>query len=485
MKKQFHVVRERMQAMSVWLLKRPGGGLPAAIDPQITTLSLHRTDTLPAPPPPPAIDIAAAENASREIRIGIAVLLLFFVGLGGWAALAPLKGATVAPAVVKVEGSRKTVQHADGGTVGAIHVKEGARVTAGEVVLSLEDTTARTNANLLLLQQDSLRAQEARLVAEMTRAPALVFPPDLQARAGDPQLASILTNQADLFRAQQTIQAGQQEVMEKRIRELQEQIRGVKAQNASRASQLASVNSELSGLTGLYDKGLITRTRVLELERAASRLKGEENELAATMARDQQSIEQIRQEMLQVQYERYGQVANDLRDTQNRLADVKQRLLVAREALEQTRIKAPASGTVLGMTVFTVGAVVQRGERLMEIVPDSEQLVIEASIRVDDIVYVHPGMEVEVRVTGFKSSITPIVWGRVLHVSPDRLTETRTGTPYYLAQITVPPEELARLPQKLVPGMSVTTVIPTGERTALGYLLQPLRDAAAMAFREH
>ncbi|MBI1207185.1 MAG: HlyD family type I secretion periplasmic adaptor subunit [Azospirillum sp.] len=446
-------------------------------------LPLGRIAPVPAPVDP--TEGGVSENAGGVILIGIVILVLFFGVLGGWAALAPLEGATMANGLIKIEGSRKVVQHADGGVVTDIRVREGDRVEAGQVLMVLDDTVPRTNVTLLSQQYDALLAQEARLTAESRRADTIEFPPELQKRAEDTTVAEAMSGQAELLRARADMLGSQTELLRKKILELEEQINGSEAQVRARAAQRRSIETELASLRPLYERGIVARTRLLELERNRERLTGEEHELAANSARARQTIEQAKQQMLQIQFERSSQIATEMRDTQNRLADTLQRLEAGREVLRHTEIKAPVEGYVLGLTVFTKGAVIAKGEKVMEIVPNRRQLMVEASIRTEDITYVRPGMVAEIRLTGLKQRTAPVLDGKVTHVSADRLTDPRSGAAYFLINVSIDEDDLARNTQlELYPGMPALVMIPTGKRTALDYLMRPLLDSLSVAFRE-
>lgn len=425
------------------------------------------------------------DSPRKSIIAGLAIVAFFFGGLGTWAAWAPLEGATIVPGAVRVEGQAKTVQHPDGGVIKDILVREGEKVKANQVLLKLDDTTAATNLNVLLNQYYALRAQEARLVAEMNHSPSIAFPQELLARQSDPQVQEALSGQKALFAARATMLTGQGEVLRKRIGELQEQIRGGRAQAASHTQQRQSIAAELKSVQPLVESGVVTRTRVLDLERAQQRLMGEEQEILARIARDEQTIEQTKQQIMQGGNERVSQVAGELRETQNRLADVETRLQQARDVYERTEIRSPAEGKVLALSVATRGAVVQRGEKLMDIIPDEQRMVIEGMVQVNDIAYVHQGMKAQVRLTSYRQRDVPVIWGEITNISADRILDPRSGMPFYRVEVRLSEDDmkLAKGVQ-LYPGMPATVMVPMGKRTAMDYFLQPLTDSLSVAFRE-
>lgn len=424
-------------------------------------------------------------GARSSIVAGGAIMAVFFIGFGGWAAVAPLSSAVIAPAVIKVEGNRKTVQHVEGGIVRELRVKDGDRVATGQVLAVLDDTQARGAVELLGKQHTALRAQEARLLSEQGGASSMSFPRPLLSRRTDPEVARILDAQKMLFNTRRAALSGQVDVMRQKIMQTREQISGAEGQLAARREQLESVRGELTGLRELFKQGYVPRQRMLELERAAAALQGQVVDTEASIVKLRQSIEELNLHIAQLHTDRMAQVAAELREVQVRLIEVEPRLHVAREMLKRITITAPSSGTVVGLTAFTIGGVIAAGERVMEIVPDGGDLIVEATLNVEDQKDVRTDMKAEVHLIAYKQRGSPVVPGTVIHVSADRLTDQRTGLGYYLAQVKVDQAEVLRTKEiRLGPGMPALVIIPTGERTALDYLLQPLTDSFNRAFRE-
>ena len=425
------------------------------------------------------------ESARGAIAAGLAVLIIFFFGLGGWAAFAPLTGAVVAPAVVKVEGNRKTIQHLDGGIVKELLVKDGDHVAAGQTLVVLEDTQARAAVDVLSQQDNVLGAQEARLLAEREGTSAIAFPDELSTHRDDPKIAKILNTETKQFEIRRTGLDGQISVWQKKLKQLEEQIRGSEAQQLAVKESLQIISIEFKDQKYLLEKGLTQRPRVLELERIASGLRGQQGDIAGGIARARQAIGEIELQMIQARNDRMTDVAKDLREIQAKIADVKPRLQAARDVLDRTRLRSPYGGYVVDLSVFSVGGVIQRGDKIMDIVPSQNTLVAEANINVDDIHEVHPGMRAEMHFTAYKQRVVPIIHGDVVDVSADRLTDKRTGTPYYTALVRVDANELTASKQVvLTPGMAVTVMIPTKARTALDYLLGPVMASFDQSFRQ-
>jgi membrane fusion protein, epimerase transport system len=429
--------------------------------------------------------IPPSDSMLRAAIAGWAVLAVFFGGFGTWAATAPLHGAVVASAVVKVEGNRKSLQHLDGGIVKELRVKEGDKVAAATILVVLDDTQARAELDVLAQQLVVLRATEARLMAEMNRDAKLALPEDLKRNDSEPYVTSIWSGQVQQFDSRRAALEGQRRVIAEKIGQLQHQIVGSEAQAKAYHLQLNSVRSEAASIASLVEKGLIARPRILQLERLAAGLEGQIAEAMSSAGKSRQAIAEQQQLLAQLDNDRLAEVTKDLRDVQAKLLDVVPRLTNARAVLGRMDIRAPYSGEVVGLNVFSVGGVIGRGEKILEIVPEKELLLVEAQIAVEDISEVRPGMRAEVHLTSFKQRQVPIIHGDVLQISADRLVEQRTGAPYYVVSVRLDEGELAQLPNiQLYPGMPATLMIPTEERTALDYLLGPLVQSFNQSFRQ-
>lgn len=428
----------------------------------------------------------ASDNARIPTLVGMIVFILFFGCLVGWAAFAPLDSAVLSNGVVKVQGNRQTVQHLDGGIVKEILVRDGDRVKEGQVLLRLEDTLPRANVDLLTGQFDAFKALEARLVAERDDRDTISFDPALlERRAKEPQLDQLLRAQENVFEARRRSISGQTAVLNQRIAQLNEQILGYQAQARSNEQQLGFTREELDGTRKLHKEGYATYTRVLALERQAAYLDGQRGEQVANMARARQAIGEAELQILQLRKDRLTEVSDQLRDTQSKLYDIEPRLRTARDALERTSLVAPRSGLVVGLQVFTPGGVINRSDRLLDIVPADTPMIIEGQIQPTEVDDVKPGMKAEVHLTAFKQRVTPMIHGEVLNVSADRLQDQRTGMSYYIVTLSIDEKELAETKNiYLAPGMPADVVIPLKPRTALDYILSPLTQTFDHAFRE-
>jgi HlyD family secretion protein len=436
--------------------------------------------------PPLASPVIPDRPAARApILAGLAIVALFFGGFGGWAAWAPLSSAAVAPGQVRVDSHRKTVQHLEGGIIREILVREGDEVRAGQVLIRLDDTQPGATSDALSGQYDALRALEARLIAERDWLPAIDFPPILAQRRGNPAIQAMLAGQETIFSSRRRALDGQLGILKQRIEQLRSEIAGYRAQVASLEMQSALIKTEIQGAEELAHKGLERKTRLLELQREAANLEGNRGQQLNLIARAEQGIGETEMQMVDLANKLSNEVVAELRDTQTKLAEIEEKLRAALDVKGRTEIVAPQSGLIVNLRHFTSGGVLKAGEPVLDVVPQDDKLIIEAEVRPLDIEAVHAELPAEVRLTAYKQRRTPTVSGTVVHVSADSLLNERTGQPYYVAHVEIAPEQLARLEGvKLYPGMPAEVMIVTGKRTALEYLLDPVRDSFARAFRE-
>ncbi|MCK1456029.1 HlyD family type I secretion periplasmic adaptor subunit [Bradyrhizobium sp. 35] len=428
---------------------------------------------------------APSDSIRRVALAGWLIIAIFFGGFGTWALTAPLNGAVVANAIVKVDGNRKSVQHLDGGIVRELHVREGERVLAGDLLIVLDDTQVRAEYEVLTQQYAVLRATEVRLLTELDHGSELAMPADLRARSDDRYFKSVWTGQLNQFDSRRASLDGQRSVIREKINQLGSQIVGAEAQVKAFTDQINSVRNEAKDLAPLVERGLIARPRILQLERTAYGLEGQIADTKAGIAKARQAIAEQEQQIAQLDNDRMTDVTKDLRDTQARLLEVIPKALSAKSVLGRMEIRAPYTGRVVGLTVFAVGSVIQRGDKILDIVPAEDALTIEAQVAVEDISDVHPNMRAEVHLTAYKQRIVPIIHGDVIQVSADRLTDPKTNAPYYTAFVRIDQRELADMPNiRLYPGMPATVMIPTVQRTAFDYIVGPLAMSFNQSFRQ-
>jgi HlyD family type I secretion membrane fusion protein len=416
---------------------------------------------------------------------GWLVIGIFFGGFGTWAVTAPLDGAVVANAVLKIEGNRKSVQHLDGGIVKELRVKEGDRVKVGDSLVVLDDTQARAEFEVLSQQYVVLRAGEVRLLTELANGSEPVIPAELAGRLDNAYVSVIWTGQIKQFESRRAAIEGQRSVIREKINQLQSQIAGTTAQVNSFTDQITSVQNEAESIAPLVEKRLLSRPRLLQLQRTAFGLEGQIADAQANIAKFRQAIAEQLLQIAQLDNDRLTDVTKDLRDTQAKLLEVIPKRTNAQAVLGRMEIRAPYDGQVVGLNMFSVGGVIQRGDKILDIVPDQEALTVEAQVAVEDISDIHPDMRAEVHLTAYKQRIVPIIHGDVVQVSADRLTEPKTNNPYYVASVRLDMAELAKLPNiRLYPGMPATVMIPTQSRTAFDYLVGPLVMSFNRAFRQ-
>ncbi|WP_027169831.1 HlyD family type I secretion periplasmic adaptor subunit [Mesorhizobium sp. WSM3224] len=427
---------------------------------------------------------ANPDSIRGPVWVGVLIIVAFFGVFGGWAAIAPLNGAVLADAVVKVEGNRKSVQHFDGGTVKEIRVKDGDIVKAGDVLVVLDDTRARSEFNLYSQQYALLRATDARIRAELEGHEAVAFPKDITAEH-QAYLQDAMANQIADLESQRASMAGASQILQKRIAELDEQIDGKQARVESFRAQLKSTIDEKIGLNKLLKAGLTTRTRILELDRSASDLQGLIDQALGEIAGNRQSKAELESQIAQLTNERRAKLSAMLIETQSSLADLVPKMFAAQATVDRAEVHAPYDGQVMDLTVFSTGAIVAPGQTILDIVPSKNSLIVQAQVKVEDISSLRADMTAEVRFTSYKQRTTPVIHGRVTRISADRVTDAKTGFPYFVADIAVDQQELAAAPQiQLYPGMPASVMIVTEERTALDYILGPLSTSLHTAFRQ-
>jgi epimerase transport system membrane fusion protein len=421
----------------------------------------------------------------KPIRyIGLVVLLSTLGIFGLWAFIAPIDGAALAPGFVTVKSHKKTVQHLDGGIVSQLLVKDGDIVKAGDLLLTLDGTENKAQLEITRGQFLTLLAQVARLEAERDGKPKVIYPEGLN-NVSDSRAIEAKRTEEQIFTSRKNAHEGEMAVLKQRIGQLNSKVDGLKGQQASKQDLLTSYKEELRDLKELLAEGFVDKQRLRDVERQHSLNSGEISALSAEIAGSQIQIGETKLEILQLEKKFQEEVAGKLSEAQAELYDVTQRMLAIRDKVVRIDIKAPVDGRVMGLAVHTLGGVILPGHPILEIVPQQEELVIEAQVTPLDIDRVNIGLVAEVRFSAFKQAITPVIEGKVINLSADRLIEEKTGTPYYLAQIELTPDSYQKMQHlELVPGMPVEVLIKTGERTVFEYLTKPISNAFARAFIE-
>ncbi len=424
-------------------------------------------------------------NIRGPVTLGLAVVFLFFGVFGAWAALAPLQSAAIAPGVVSVDSSRKTVQHLEGGIVGEIRVREGDEVQAGQILIKLDEVQAMATSELLRGRLITAASLQARLEAERRGKDQIEFPDWLAAETEDATAKEVMAAQYSIFEARREALSGQVAILNQRIAQFDEEIGGLEGQIAAEDRQIRLIAEEVRDLQQLVKKGLARRPRLLELERQAAEIQGSRHQNQARLARVRQQIGEAKLRISELKTQRDNEIVEELREVQSELLDLTERMRAASDVLARTEIRAPISGTVVGLQVHTAGGVIAPRERLMDIVPSEDSLIVEARVNPIDIDVVRQGLPARVIFSAFSQRNQLPLDGIVTSVSADSLLDDRSGESYYLARIALTGDFRAVLDgAELTPGMQADVIIVTGERTALQYLMKPLVQSFNRALRE-
>jgi len=432
------------------------------------------------------IDPALQRRMRRPMIVGAIIIGVLVVGLGLWASLSPLSTGITAQGDVRVESNRKTIRHSGTGTVRQILVQEGQLVRAGQPLIYYNDVEPRAAYDVLQNQFDSLQAQAARFTAEATGKVTPDFAPELLARMSDPRVAGMIRDQQFLFTTRQQLFQSQNSVLAQRLDELQSQIEGQQTQVKSVDEQIRLTQDEMSGYQTLYDKGFAPKPLILRYQRSIADLSGRKGSLLSDIARLHQQMGETRMQIAANRDTRESQAAEGLRDTQAKMADTVPRLTAAKEALDQTVVRAPVDGYVFNLTQFTVGGVTGAGEVLMDVVPANAPIIVTTMITPQDIDKVHVGMDAKVRFTGLNQRWNSPLSAKVVMVSADKLTNEKSGMSFYRADLRVDPKELTKLKKsaQITPGMPATALIVSGKKTIMGTLISPITDTLRGALHD-
>jgi HlyD family secretion protein len=421
----------------------------------------------------------------RHIIVGCAVVAFLAIGLGGWASTAEISGALIAQGSLVVDSNVKKVQHPTGGVVGEVRVREGDHVKAGDILVRLDETVTHANLAIVTKGLTELYARRARLAAERDGAESVPVPKELANRVDDPDVEEALSSERKLFELRRKSRMGQKDQLQQRIKQLNEQITGLIAQQDAKAKEMSLIDQELQGVRDLWAKNLVQINRLTSLEREAARLQGERGQLIASSAEAKGKIVETQLQIIQVDQELSSDVAKELRETDSKIGEYVERKVTAEDQLRRTDLRAPQDGVVFQSTVNTVGGVITAGDPVMLIVPAADNLLVEAKVDPKDIDQVQFGQPVVLRFSAFNMRTTPELNGNVVRISADTTTDQRTGQSYYLVRIAMPADQIGRLGDvKMTPGMPVEAFIQTGDRTMISYLVKPLRDQLMRSFRE-
>jgi HlyD family secretion protein len=483
-------------------LAKPGSELPAVAKPGVpatTLVARSRTGLMAGvtflldhggqPPPDDTPDsnltVRARWSFERELRRGLRVLLVAIVLGGGWLVFVPLAGAVVVPGNLVVQSNVKAIQHPTGGVVADIKVQNGSRVQAGDLLVRLDATQAQTSLQVVSKQLDEVRGKLARLGAERDGLDHFEPPSQLAARSTDENVASVLASEETLFKARFTARQSQRELLQSKSSQLTQEISGLEAQIASKAKQLELIQGELTGVQDLYDKRLVPLTRLTALQRESARIEGERGQLESTIAETKSKIGEAQLQIVRMDQDFRTDVVKELGEAQGKEAELSERGVAARDMLDRIEIRSPTSGLIHQLNAHTIGGVIRAGDTIMEIVPDTDDLQIEARLQPNDIDQVRTGQTAFVRLSAFDRQTTPQLAGQVAYVSADTSHDQQTNSSYFTVRVVLPEEERRRLAgQQLVPGMPAEVFMQTGSHTMMNYLLKPILDQMRRAFVE-
>jgi HlyD family secretion protein len=416
---------------------------------------------------------------------GYAVILVTFGVVGTWAAYARLDRAVISPGVIVAEGSRKVVQHLEGGIVQEVLVRDGQTVRAGDVLVRIDPVQSRASADLLRGQLDAALILEARLRAEQDRTADLALPPEIAARRDDRDVARMVKDQASQLAERRASFQAQLALIEARVTQLKTEISGLAVEKASVEQQVALIQQELEGLRGLREKNLIPLSRVLMMEREHSRLEGVIGRSVAETAKAQNGINEAGMQAAQLKQKLQETLTAQLLDTRQKIAELREKLIVAQDVLRRHEVRASHQGVIQGLKVYTIGQVIRPGEPLMEIVPTNDRLVISVQFAPNDLEAIQAGLRAEVKFPAFQTRRMPAIFGTLTMVSRDRLIDDGTKQPYFAGTVEIDDHQLPDgVKPRLLAGLPAEIVISAGERTALDYLVAPFFDALGHGFHE-
>lgn len=424
-------------------------------------------------------------DANSYARLGWLIVIL---GVGGfliWSLLAPLDQGVPLSGTVSVATNRKVIQYQSGGTVDSILVKDGDKVKAGQVLLQMNSIQVKSALDIAKTQFYSAKATEARLLAERENAKDIVFPKALLEAKAIPQVANNIMLQQQLFSSRRMSLQSELGAADETIAGLRYQLTGLEESMQSKKQQQVFLKEQLDGVRELSKDGYVARNRLLDLERTYAQVNGSISEDIGNIGRLKRQIAELTLRKSQRQQDYQKEVRTLLSDIQKETEALQSRLLALEYDFKNVDVKAPVDGTIVGMNVFTIGAVVPAGFKLMELVPVGDALIIEGQLPVNLVDKIHSGLPVELIFSAFNSATTPHIPGTVTNVSADRTVDERSGMPYYKVRAEVSPEGLKKLANLQVrPGMPVEMVVKTGERTMMNYLLKPVLNRAAGALKE-
>ena len=430
------------------------------------------------------LEKSITRNIRRQLFWAMSTAAIFLGGIGGIGAYAEISGAVVATGKIIVMGRAKKVDHPEGGVIAHMSVKEGDRVTVGDTLFRLDGTVASANLSIVESQLAQLLVQEARLLAEQAGLSELIFPSDVALLADDRQQL-LEKAQQQLMQAREVTRNSQKSQLAKQIAQYSEQVAALNAQRKAVDDNIALLDDQLRRNQSLSDKGLITQAQLIASQREKASLIGSQAALTAEVIETEQAKSQAELRLIQVDEAFYEAVLNELDQKRPEIARLTQERVAALDKLRRLDIKAPITGYLHQLNVHTIGSVAAPGSELVSIIPEDDELVIEAMMAANDVDQVFTGQQARIRFSGLNQRVTPELQAAVLDVSPDLTTDTKTGASYYLTRLRIPDDEIAKVGDvALKPGMPAEVFIQTESRTIMSYLIKPLSDQFQHALRE-
>ncbi len=420
----------------------------------------------------------------RNLVLGIGAVTILFAIIFGWGTLTEISGAVIAPGKLVADSNVKKVQHPTGGVVGDLRVKDGDRVKKGDIVVRLDETQARANLAIVTKALDEMESRQARLEAERDGAPGVTFPPTLTTRRNEPEVAQAMTSEQRLFELRRAAREGQKAQLLEQVEQLRQQIAGNEEQAAAKTKEIDWNQQELGGVRSLWKDKLVPFSRVTTLERDSARLHGERGALTASIAQAKGRISEIQLKILQIDEDLRTEVGKELAEIRAKRSELVERRVAQEDQLRRVDLIAPQDGTIFQRSIHTVGGVIQAGEVLMLVVPESDELIIEAKVAPHDVDQIHIGQPAVVQFGSFNRRTTPELNGEVIGIGADITQDDRKNETYYAVRIRISDKEMARL-EGLQPmtGMPVEVFIKTSPRTVISYLTKPLIEQFDRAFR--
>jgi len=430
------------------------------------------------------INPAAYKDPLRPALWGAIAILAFVAMFLAWGYAAPLSSAAIAEGSLQVQAQRQSVEHPYGGVISRLLVTEGQYVERGEILIELDGTEARAKLDIANAEVVALLAEQARLICERDDKGPTCLETFAEENRSRPGLAEAVANERAVMLARAQQYEAEKGMLTSKVGQLKEKVSGLTAQVEGLSKQSQSLDEEIAGAKRLLVSGFTPKTRVLELERAAAQNLADIGSRTSDIASAKQAIAEAELGVAKLDREWISEITNQIRDNQSALAEALPKLQAAQDVMNRTVIRAPVNGSIVGLSVFTEGGVIQAGARLMDVVPDDNPMIVEARLPLSDINYLEPGLPADVRLIGVPRHDRPQLRGEIISVSADKITDSTSGASYFAVRAKLNPEDVENAKIRLQPGMPAEVVVTTKPRTLASYLLGPLLDEIGHAFRE-